>query len=225
MSRAARILVLAWLVAGCSPAPHDFYPLEAGRSWTYRLVIVQGAEGSERRVEATSLVVNLPERAFAGETVVPQRQEAFGAARVRLIRDDGESVAEVGEAGEPQGAIVARQPINRIIRRPLTPGASWSAMWETMQSGAPTLLPMQKTVTATDGVVAVAAGRFDGCLGLAIAGGGPVPIGEGPQEMMVTGEEWFAPGVGLVRARFREIVAGRPEAATRVDLELADRRP
>ena len=215
---ACLILVLAWLVAGCSLAPHDFYPLEAGRFWTYRLVIVQGAEGSERRVEATSLVVNLPERAFAGETVVPQRQEAFGAARIRLIRDDGESVAEVGEASELQEAVVVRQPINRIIGRPLTPGASWSAMWETMQSGAPTLLPMQKTVTATDGVVAVAAGRFDGCLGLAIAG-------EGPQEMMVTGEEWFAPGVGLVRASFRKIVAGRPEAATRVDLELADRRP
>jgi hypothetical protein len=153
MGRAALILlvVLAWLVAGCSPAPHDFYPLEAARSWTYRLVIVQGTEGSERRMEATSIVVNLPERAFAGETVVPQRQEAFGAARIRLIRDDGESVAEVGEASEPQEATVARQPINRIIRRPLTPGASWSAMWETMQSGAPTLLPMQtKPIIASE---------------------------------------------------------------------------
>ena len=144
--------------------------------------------------------------------MVPQRSEAFGAARVRLIRDDRESVAEVGELTGDAGAFVAREPVNWIIRRPLTPGASWSSTWETTQSRSPTLMPMQKTVRTTDGSIEVAAGRFDGCLGLAIAGGGTVATGperDVEEDVVVSGEEWFAPDVGLVRASFREDVAGR----------------
>jgi len=218
------LLALAWLVTGCTGAPGDFYPLETGRSWTYRMEIRQGDGGAGRLIEATSVVVNLPERAFAGGTVVPQRSEAFNTARIRLIRDDGESVAEVGEAIDPAGPAIAREPVNPIIRRPLTVGASWSSTWETTRSGSPMLLPMQKTVTATDGSIDVAAGRFDGCLGLGLAGGGTVTTGEGPLEVIVTGEEWFARDVGLVRAIFREDVPGRPEAATRVDMVLVDRQ-
>lgn len=147
------------------------------------------------------------------------------SARIQLIRNDGESVAEVGEAIDPAGPAIAREPVNLIIRRPLTVGASWSSTWETMRSGSSTLLPMQKTVTATDGSIDLAAGWLDGCLGLGLAGGGTVTTGEGPLEVIVTGEEWFARDVGLVRAIFREDVPGRPEAATRVAMVLVDRQP
>lgn len=157
--------------------------------------------------------------------VVPQRQEAFGTARVRLLRDDGESVVEVGELNEADGSMMAKDPFNPIIRRPLTNGASWAATWETMQSGTRTLLPMRKTVTTTDGVLEVAAGRFTGCLRLAIAGGGPVIIDGARTDVAVAGEEWFAPGVGLVRATFQETVAGRAGAATRVEVDLIESRP
>ncbi|MFO1154031.1 MAG: hypothetical protein U1E42_10285 [Rhodospirillales bacterium] len=219
------LLALALSVTGCADARKDDYPLDAGRTWTYRMLIRQGAEGSERVTEAQSVVTNLPGRQLAGQRVVPQRQDAFGSARIRLIRDDGIRVAEVGEVREPDGAEVARPQPNLILLRPLVPGASWSATWETMQSGQPVLVPMQKMVETTEGIVEVGAGRFTNALRLAIAGGGSVVINGSPERVEVSGEEWFAPGVGLVQASFREVVVGHGEAATRVDLHLTASHP
>lgn len=127
--------VLAVLGTGCPSAPPDYYPLEADRSWSYRMTIRQGDADNGRVVDTTSVVTNLPPRPFAGQPAVPQRQEAFGAGRVRLLRDDGQGVVDVGELNEADGTMTARDPVNPIVRRPLTPGASWSATWETTQSG------------------------------------------------------------------------------------------
>ncbi|QNT68554.1 hypothetical protein [Defluviicoccus vanus] len=80
---------------------------------------------------------------------------------------------------------------------------------------------MTKTVARTDGKISLPAGEFEGCLVLSIQGHGQVTAPSGPVEVTVEGEEWFSPGVGLIKGSFREDVAGQPDNATRVDVNLA----
>jgi hypothetical protein len=66
----------------------------------------------------------------------------------------------------------------------------------------------------------VPAGRIANCVKVVIGGGGEIPTAPGPVSVRVTGEEWFAPGVGFVKGIFREDVAGFPQNATRIEVTL-----
>ncbi len=83
--RRAVLAAAALFVAACTPQADSYYPLDAGRSWTYAMVI-QPASG--QAITATNAVTNLQERRVAGQTVTPQATEALGQRRLRFISAD-----------------------------------------------------------------------------------------------------------------------------------------
>jgi hypothetical protein len=214
------------IVGGC--AANDkaelYYPLAAGRIWTYAMRIRQGAEPDARTVESSSTVTNLPAGMFDGRPVTPQQTLAFGQTQTRLIRVSTEGVAEVATQPEPPAKAIPRIPPNDVLRLPLQVGAHWQSTWQSNQLARTTLVPMTKTVARVDGRITLPAGEFDHCLVVSIHGGGPVTAPGESVDVVVDGEEWFAPGVGLIRGSFREVVQGRPGNATRVELELTSFR-
>lgn len=218
------VLAMLGVLGGCSGTTEAerYYPLADGRRWSYVMIIRNGTEPDARTLETSSTVTNLPALRFAGKKVTPQQTEAFGQSQVRLIHASADGVAEVATQTDPTAQPVARVPPNEVLRSPLQVGRSWPSTWQSNQFAQTTLVPMTKTVARTDGRITLPAGEFGDCLVLSIEGHGPVNAPEGPVNVTVEGEEWFAPGVGLVRGSFREEVAGRPENATRVDLDLAD---
>lgn len=217
-------LVALSVLSGCggSTEAERFYPLAEGRSWSYVMTFRNGTEPDARTIETHSKVTNLASQRFDGQSVTPQRNEAMGGAQVRLIRASSEGIAEVATQSDPTATPVPRVPPNGVLRTPLQVGNAWQATWQSSQFAQTTLLPMTKTVSRTDGTITLPAGEFANCLVLSIKGQGPVRAPEGPVEVTVEGEEWFAPDVGMIRGSFREEVDGRPENATRVDLDLAE---
>lgn len=212
------------LLAACAgnKGAELYFPLAQGRSWSYVMLVRAGSEPDDRTFETSRRVTNLPQQRFEGTSVTPQRIEAFGQTQVRLIDVSADAVSElatqVSQADKPS----ARVPPNIILRFPLAVSASWATSWQSSQFAQTTLIPLTKTVVRTDGKVSLSAGEFNDCLELSSEGQGSVSAPEGPVRVTVEGREWFAPGVGLVRSSFREEVEDRPDAATRVDLELAE---
>lgn len=212
----------ALLAAACAPAAERYYPLDAGRSWTYAMAI-RPAGGEP--LTAVSVVTNLPRRSVAGQTVTPQATEAFGQSRLRFISADERAVVEIADqdagASEPQ----IRRPANTILKMPLSVGAAWETTWETNQFGRRALLPMTKTVESTDRPCTAGTRTFEDCLHLRLTGSGPVTAGERLAIVDVAGEEWFVPAVGYVRGVFAESVRGLPQNDVRVEVTLTHADP
>lgn len=222
--RYALLAVATLILAGCASTPAEsYYPLEAGRSWTYAMAI-QPASG--QAVRANNEVRNLPEQTLAGQTVTPQATEALGQRRLRFIRADDRGAVEIADqdagASEPR----IKDPPNVILKMPLTVGAAWETTWETNQFGRRTLLPITKTVESTGRACTVAATTFSNCLHLRLSGGGPVSGADGRSATVdVAGQEWFVPAVGYVRGLFAESVRGLPQNDVRVEVTLTGSAP
>ena len=219
----AAAIGLLGFVGGCATDNRAelYYPLAAGRTWTYVMRIRQGTDPEARPVAVDSRVTNLPAATFDGRVVTPQQTLAFGRTQTRLITASETGVAEIATQPDPAGLPIPRVPPNDVLRLPLQVGTSWQSTWQSSQLAQTTLIPMTKTVARIDGRIALPAGVFDRCLVVSIRGRGQVTTASESIEITVEGEEWFSPDVGLVRGSFREEVDGRPADTTRVDLELA----
>ncbi len=214
--------LVAMIVTACAMPTDRYYPLEAGRTWTYATVI-QPARG--QKTTADTHVTNLKEQTVAGRTVTPQETEAFGQRRLRFISVDGRGVAEIADQDSSAPEPRIKSPPNTIVKLPITVGAAWETTWETNQFGTRTLLPMTKKVESTDRPCNTAAGAFSTCLHLRLIGSGPVRTAEGSAVVDVAGEEWFAPGVGYIRGVFDESVRDRPQNGVHVEVSLTARTP
>ncbi len=219
--RAIQPLVAFIVTAYAMPADR-YYPLEAGRTWTYAMVI-QPARG--QTTTADTHVTNLNERTVAGQTVTPQDTEAFGQRRLHFISVDDRGVVEIADQDTAAPEPRIKSPPNTILKMPITVGAAWDTTWETNQLGTRTLLPMTKKVESIDRPCTTVAGTFSTCLHLRLIGSGLVRAGEESAVVDVAGDEWFAPGVGYIRGVFEESVRGRPQNGLHVEVSLTDRTP
>jgi hypothetical protein len=194
-------LVALFTVTSCggSTEAERFYPLAEGRTWSYVMIVRNGTEPDARTIETHSKVTNLATLSFEGQTVTPQRKEAFGGTQLRLIRASAEGITEVATQAGATAKPVPRVPPDPVLRTPLQVGTSWQATWQSGQFAQTTLLPMTKTIARTDGTITLPAGEFANCLVLSIRGQGAVSAPDGPVEVTVEGEEWFAPDVGMIR--------------------------
>lgn len=223
-ARVMGILAFALLavIAGCERADEAdrFYPLGPGRSWSYTMLIRQGDAPEARTLETSSKVTNLAATSFDTATVTPQETQSFGQRQIRLMRASDEGVVELASQPNTDSQPIRREPPNFVLRAPLSVGHAWQSTWQSAQFAQMTLIPMTKTVARHDGVITVPAGKFENCLVLTIEGKGLVTAPEGPVQVNVEGEEWFSPGVGLIKGAFRETVEGHPENATQVEVNL-----
>lgn len=217
------VLVAAVLAGFCGACQDDlsrYYPLEDGRTWQYRVSLVQ--PGKEAVVTAGT-VVNLPAQTVLGRNAAPQRSELFGQTVVRFLADDGSGVLEFAQqvADEPPQA---KERPSYVLKQPVEVGTSWSSTWRGARRGMPVSFPVVKAITSVDDTVMVPAGTFADCLHVRISGRVELDLGTGLANVEVTGDEWYAPGVGFIKAAFRETVnAGESITELSIDLESYER--
>lgn len=221
--------LLPAFLGSCGPADDsDYFPLESGWSWTYRVISDIRNVGKSR---AHSLVVNGKTVTVDGENTTP-RMYQDGHVFYYAHRDEG--ILLVADRPAWQQAEPA-QPGQWVIKYPLTVGDSWEVWSEThllrrqvfsptAVVSVPVVAPIQVTYTveALDDTVEVPAGRFRNCLRLKGRGEAAVNMGEriGEVAIFVDTTQWFAPGVGLVKAVREEDSRPESPAAGTLTLEL-----
>jgi len=197
-------LVLA--VVGCSDTATEFYPLETGRWWYFRTETTILDEHREQRF----LVANLGHGDHAGTSVAIQRQsngrEVYFRRTSRGVERVGVRV-RIGESPTSQASTLVLPADPDLARNWVT--QSRLALIESRTFARQdklrnVVLPVELTmsVTSTNDTVSVAAGRFDSCIRLDGTGVRNVKTdrGNATAEVIVTHQEWYAPGIGLVKA-------------------------
>ena len=227
----AILLFLALLAgSGCRPGSDrsDYFPLDAGWSWRYRVTSEIKNLGKEH---AETLVANRGTIAVDDRKVVP-RMYQDGHRYYYAAQDDGVLLVAdraVGEEARPA------QPDQFVLKYPLDPGTSWSVESQTYllrrQIFSPTAvimvpirapISMTYTIEGKDDVVRVPAGTFRNCLRIHGTATAMRDLGEriGEAEVNVDVIEWFAPGVGFIKMVRKEETRPESHAGGSMTIEL-----
>ena len=223
--RFAALVLLAWL-AGCSSDDgRSVFPLREGLSWHYQ-VTEKNSLGTEYRD-------------YAVRTVEPVRVDGERRYRRRTsggteyqFRVDEKGIWRVAKRLVVELEAQADFPPRLVLPEPLEPGRQWQnnthpyVVKRLVSDGVDMrrayTVPMNYTVEATDASVSVPAGDFENCVKV---------IGEADLQMYVDGpsglrsiplttEEWYAPGVGLVKLRRVETVESDLMSSGEMVMEL-----
>ena len=212
------IAALTAVLSGCVPAPAgpQLFPLDAGRSWTYRLVTT--FDDPSLLPERETLVLSARGSETLKGEALWRRRSSTGSDY--WLRSDDTGIARVASQGAMDVEPQADQPGRYVLRRPFVVGTEWSAttgsyVYQRRNEFPRELrhlkryqsLPMTYRIEAIDASVRTPAGEFTGCLRV----GGRADIRLYVDELfkwkdvpMLT-REWYCPGVGLVRVEREEV--------------------
>lgn len=220
--------VLALLILdGCDRATPtaNYFPLEPGRHWQYRVERTTMDGRTELRHAVRAVAVP------PGLGIDAMRETLGGLRYLYAIDDDGIFRIDAAAAGPRHGAgEVSRELVLPHAVDAASTWQTWSQTtvlentgppWETLfRINAP--IRMRYQVEAIDGAVTTPAGRFDDCLVVAGRGTASVDVGNyiGRTRIEVASREWFAPGVGLVRMEREEKTGADALRAGRLVMEL-----
>lgn len=167
-------------VLSCSKGAEDYFPMNEGRVWEYKV----SGRAQEIYKQRWS---NLAKQRLKGELVTPQKIET-GKKEVLATFFYGANKSGIFEFASQHSNTVEPE-INNIapylIKYPLKVGTSWD-----YKEG------LEKTIVSIDDIVTVPAGIFKGCIkikSIGVRGGREV-------EHYV----WYAPGVGRIKATHKE---------------------
>lgn len=222
-------LVLRWLgtgfmlaavavLSGCKPTPTSpaLFPLEAGRSWTYRLVT--SFDDPALAPERETLVLSARGSETLKGEALWRRRSSTGSDY--WLRSDETGIARVASQGALDVEPKADEPARYVLRLPYVVGTQWTAptgsyVYQRRNEFPRELrhlkryqsLQMKYRIEALDELVDTPAGKFTGCLRV----GGRADIRLYVDELfawkdvpMLT-REWYCPGVGLVRVERDEV--------------------
>lgn len=208
-TRRAAAATLTLILAGCgSGGGGDYFPLDAGRWWQYRVETIVLDEAKVQK----EIVRNVGRGTHDGREVWV-RERAGGT--LNYFARDGAGVFRIEPPGQdgstPAGVAV-------VLPEPLTAGASWTVESRLAVIESRTYDPADRLVVrripvtlvqrveSLDATVEVPAGRFEGCLHVRATGtaGARVDRGQGTASIDVVSDDWYAPGVGLVKSSRRE---------------------
>ena len=219
----------AWRMNGrhdFSAAGDSYFPLRPGWQWEYALHITT-ADGASR---ARYFLTNLQPYRIGGTVTMPRRTPA---GETYFYVEDAGGVQRVAElmAGQALKTYAAPQT---VLQYPPAAGARWQAKTRTavlqvishtegklFRVEAPLML--NYVVDSTDDTVTVPAGRFVHCLRVQAQGKTIADLRRhlGVIEVRVSSTQWYAPGVGLVKAERREVAPFSTLPAGEYDMELA----
>lgn len=212
-------------VAGCRDDVERYFPERAGLRWLYGVELV-GRDGPQA---AHYALTSLGRQALRGQDVilhrfpdssaVVYRHTPRGIVRSGHLRSDGRWQAERA------ALILPRHPrVGQVwaISREAAPLRRVAATLHDARRSLPDAVPMTARVVATDARVRVPAGVFDDCLHVVARGRDRVATaaGFGIIETGIETEDWYAPGVGLVRSVRREATDRYARRSVQVTLEL-----
>jgi hypothetical protein len=213
MRAALATLSLALLLGACSEPPGaSLFPLDQGRSWTYRLTSEWENNTSERE---TVVLSNEGRDSVLASGAAYRRRSDSGIDY--WLRSDATGIYRVASKmdvdEEPKPDPVPRF----VLKAPIAVGTSWPASTTTyllrrradfppeIRHGHPSI-PMVYTVEALEQQVQTPAGAFDHCV--KVRGDAKLKLFSDPvkgwQDMPLTTLEWYCPGVGLVRVERSE---------------------
>ena len=202
---------------GCSAAPGDtaLFPLDNGRSWTYRIVTTYGDPSIAP--ESDGFVLSSRGSALMGAEAAWRRSSSNG--NDYWLRSDDTGIYRVASKGpldiEPQADALPRY----VLRKPYVIGTTWSASTtpyvlqrrnevprELRHVQRYKSLPMTYRIDALDQTVQTPAGDFKGCLRVHGTADIRLYVDEALtyRDFQMTTREWYCPGVGLVRIEREE---------------------
>lgn len=205
--------LLGLLLAACSEPPGaSLFPLDQGRTWTYRLT----SEWENNTSEREAVVLRNEGRDSALDSGRAWRRRSDSGIDYWLRADDTgvyrvASKSDLEEVPRPDP-----QP-RYVLKAPIAVGTNWSASTTTyllrrrndfppeIRHSHPSV-PMVYTIVALNQQVETPAGRFDGCV--KVQGEAKLKLFSDPvqgwRDMPLTTLEWYCPGVGLVRVERSE---------------------
>jgi len=198
-------LAIVALVA-CSNSGTDLYPLDSGRWWHFQTETVILDEHRQQRF----LLTNLGLGTHGGEPVSIQRQST---GREVYFRRTSRGIERVG-VRIPFGHSVPAQDSALVLPANPAVGESWiiesrlalieSRTFARQDKLHNLSLPFELTmsIAATNDTVRTPAGIFEGCVRFDGNGSRTVRTdrGNATAEVFVAHQEWYAPGIGLIKA-------------------------
>ena len=202
------VLVVALMLNACSGPDTSIFPLSEGYWWQYVAVRTIRGEDHEQKL----IIANLPPMDLHGVKVYPQKRadgkmdyyEKSESAIFRLDPEDGEKTQILGL---PVAIGTKWQASSKILFLKVT-GAFESTYNRRIKE--PILIDYE--IVATDELVKVKAGKFYNCIkvkgaGSLYGGGGSLKEFMDIDSINIETEEWYAPGVGLVKRTRKEYTA------------------
>jgi hypothetical protein len=206
------LCIFAAVLAACEKSlSGNYFPLEAGRAWTYQ--ITQGG------ISATVVHTSLSPETLNGRRVYPRTvslQNTIMQTDYYVADDTGlfQYATKGNQDAEP--VVMSNQPV--IFGLPLEPGQTWEDTHTSRLLGAPVLIPVTVVITKRNARVAVPAGTFDNCIQISVAGSAVTAYGT-----LTVGEEyWLAPNTGIVKSLQNETVDNPSFPATSLTVVLLD---
>lgn len=218
----------ALLVACTHPGrSDDYFPLDAGRSWTYRVTTTM--DDSLSRVETLTIA----NRAAENMGGIPAVRRHADSGIDYWLRSDDSGVYRIASRAPLDRFAVADEPLRHVLKRPYAVGTQWQALTtayvlqrrnevpkEIRRTHKP--FPMTYAIDALDEGVEVPAGKFQRCM--RVAGRATVRLYVDAQfawrDIALTTREWYCPGTGLVRVEREELSPSRFMVGGKVKLEL-----
>ena len=199
---------LLLLCAACAPGDDDYFPTTPGYEWVYDIsrTVLRSSEPLRQK----SIVRNLRAENVGAQRYYPK---IYASGEKRYFTRTGDGVAYRRSGAQPPALILSYPP---------EPGANWRALSQLYLFELPEkpgqdrdrirrdqtkpALTLEYTITGTDDVVEVPAGRFARCVRVEAQGFLDLPARRGPgiRSIKVEQTQWFAPGVGLVKMTRRE---------------------
>lgn len=213
------MLLLALGGCGVEPEPTPFFPIEPGRSWSYRVTTEHGESVKTSTYSASTFSPDI-----AADSVPDAPPRPYWAKRDSNGTEFYFALTENGVERFAKRRVVDFVPMADLPRRPVLPvpartGAVWaidSVAYLVGKTGVygdhtETSWPVRLTFTinAIDAEITTPAGTFSQCL--EVEGSGKIELyldgRRGFVEVPIVQREWYAPGVGLVRLERTEDVA------------------
>jgi len=207
-------LLTAVVIAGCGHKAEEFFPLEKGRYWEYRMkVSILGHDAVQKQVYRNQGTGELD-----GKTVLIREYPGGGHGYFRVTREGVERVASAGLMSDDLKADPERQ---FVLKMPFRPGTRWqstsrlslieSRTFEPTDRIIPLHVPVHMTfvIEADDDMIRVPAGDFTGCLRVHGTGALTIRVDRGYHRADIKVDEidWYAPGVGLIKSQRTEASA------------------
>ena len=223
----------AWIIvaalSGCDKAAKsdDYFPLDEGLSWTYR--VSTALDGQEPQVETLTLS-NRGSLSMGGQ---PAMRRHSDSGLDYWLRRDANGIYRIASRNPLDRYAVADEPERPVLMRPYAIGTQWQSLTTAYllqrRSEVPKEIrrihkpfPMVYAIDALDARVEVPAGRFERCMG--VTGKATVRVYVDAQfawrDIGLFTKEWYCPGVGLVRVEREELSPSRFMMGGKVTLEL-----
>jgi hypothetical protein len=232
---ASSIVVGALAVSSCSPQPEQdtFFPLDDGRSWTYRV--------TKNLDEADEPSIDLLELSARGVQDVDGKPALLRHSDNGVdywFRTDASGIFRVASKNALDKELKTDNPPRYVLKKPYAVGTQWEANTvayilqrknevpkEIRYTHKPVMMVYR--IDALDQKVQTASGAFEGCI--RVLGEAKIKLYVDVlfswRDMPLFSTEWYCPKVGLVRVERVETSPSRTLRGGTMTLDLVQWRP